>query len=600
MKIKIKNYLLALCSSITLLTNWQDVYFKGLKTILDYKLILSLILSFFLYFIFNILKKDKTKYAKITSLIFCICILVGNSYISYGTIQGLLAFKMLPWTFIKIIGYYYILVNIISYIPYASEKFQKKNDLKENKIIYFFNKHPLVMCMIVLFLSWSIYYVAFYPIVLSPDPSFQIKQFLGERTKYLDYSIQLNENVTITNHHPVFHTLLIGGFTKLGIILGNDNFGLFLYSLLQGIFMAFTLSKTICLLKEKKVKNRYLFIMLAIYAFVPMFPLYAINGNKDVYYSLFVLWLFMFLFKYIDCPEDKKLSIKESILWFIILIFISLFRNNGIYLVILIFPFVLFLKKVNYRYILVVFISVITIFFSYEKIFLPAIGITAGSVREKLSIFFQQTARYVINHENELTNEDKKVISTIVDYDNMKEYYDPEISDPVKNTFNKYASDKDLNNYFKVWFKGLVNHPMTYVDATLNNVYGYFDPEANNWYIYTKYDTRITNLVDYHYNNLDSLRNILKNYATFFPFIPIIGLISNIGFSSWIFIAMGIWLVFNKKYKYIIVLFPAYISLLVCIASPVNTYFRYAMPYVFAVPFIVGVWFYINKKRISK
>ena len=231
---------------------------------------------------------------------------------------------------------------------------------------------------------------------------------------------------------------------------------------------------------------------------------------------------------------------------------------------------------------------------------MPKIGITKGSIRETLSIFFQQTARFVINHEEELSNKDKEVIGTIIDYDNIKEGYKPEISDPIKNTFNKYATDEDLKAYFGVWFKGLIKHPITYIDATLNNIYGYFDPEDINWYIYTKYDTRITNLVDYHYNDLSLLRLVLKNWGEAFIYIPIIGLISNIGFSTWIILAMGFWLCMQKQKKYAIILIPAYVSLLVCMASPVNTYFRYAMPYVFAIPFIVGVWLYINKKRISK
>ena len=43
----------------------------------------------------------------------------------------------------------------------------------------------------------------------------------------------------------------------------------------------------------------------------------------------------------------------------------------------------------------------------------------------------------------------------------------------------------------------------------------------------------------------------------------------------------------RKMKKYIIVLSPLLVSLLVCIASPVNTYFRYAMPYVFVMPALV-------------
>lgn len=599
MKLKIKNILFALFSSITLLLDWKMLYTKGISSIINYQLILIVIFAFILYKVINLFNIEKNKYNKILSLFFSVFILIGNSYINYGTIKAIYKLEMIVWTIIKYIGFYNLISFIISLIQKYFNKWYLKKDIKNNRLVKLFNKHPLLFCIITIALSWSIYYVAFYPIILSPDPSFQIKQFLGERTKYLDYSININDNVTITNHHPVFHTLLIGGATKLGVMMNNVNLGLFIYSLVQGLFMAFTLSKTICVLKEKKIKNKYLFIMLGIYSLVPMFPLYAINGNKDVYYSMFILWLLMLLFKYIDSKEEK-LKLKECLSWFIVLLFICLFRNNGIYVVIILLPFIIFYKKINLKRMLVTFLSVILLFSSYQNILLPSLGITKGSVRESLSIFFQQTSRYVINHEDELSSKDKKIIGTIIDYDNIKKGYKPEISDPIKNTFNKYATSKDLTSYFKVWFKGLVKHPITYVDATLNNIYGYFDPEDINWYIYTNYDTRITNLVDYHYNNLDSLRVVLSCWGNSFRYIPIIGFVSNIGFSTWIILAMGLWLYLNNLKKYIIVLIPTYVSLLVCMASPVNTYFRYAMPYVFAIPFIVGIWFYTNKKRISK
>ncbi|MBE6155170.1 MAG: hypothetical protein E7164_00230 [Firmicutes bacterium] len=600
MKNKIINYILALFSAITLITNWNSVYFNGWKAFVDYKIILILFLSFLLSVVYKKYSFEKTTLAKILAIIFSFCLLVGNCYLSYGTIAGLYQNNMILWSIIKMFGYYqmlYFIINSLIHYDYHSLMINIKD---KNILVKRFSNHPLITCLCVLFTCWSIYYIAFYPIVLSPDPSYQIKQFLGERTKYLDYSVTLNDKVTITNHHPVFHTILIGGLTKFGMVIGNDNLGLFMYSLLQGVFMAFTLSQTICLLKKKGVGNKYLLLMLAIYALVPMFPLYALNGNKDVYYSLLMIWLLMLLFEYVDSPKMRKMSWQEWWKWFIILFFICLFRNNGIYIAIFLFPFILFYKKINIKKIATVFAAVICLFFSYQKFLLPALGITAGSVREKMSIFFQQTARYVINHEDELSSDDKKAISAIIDYDKIKSSYNPLISDPIKNTYNKYATSQDMKNYFKVWLKGLINHPMTYIDATLNNVFGYFDPEDINWYTYTKYDTRITNLVNYHYNNLEGLRTFLSYYAKIFPYLPIVGLISNIGFSFWIIFAMGIWLWKQKQKSYIIILIPSYVSWLVCIASPVNTYFRYAMPYVFIIPFVVGIWFYLNKKRISE
>ena len=77
--------------------------------------------------------------------------------------------------------------------------------------------------------------------------------------------------------------------------------------------------------------------------------------------------------------------------------------------------------------------------------------ITSGSIRETLSIPFQQTARYVKYHSDDLTQEDIIVIDKVLGYDDLAERYDPEISDPVKNKFNKYTSNGELMDYLKDW-----------------------------------------------------------------------------------------------------------------------------------------------------
>ena len=138
-----------------------------------------------------------------------------------------------------------------------------------------------------------------------------------------------------------------------------------------------------------------------------------------------------------------------------------------------------------------------------------------------------------------------------------------------------------MKDYFGVWLKGLFKHPDTYIEATMNNVYGYFYPNSTRWYVYYKYDDRITqnNLVDYHYNSLSSLRKGLSNFGVSFPYIPGIGLISNVGICSWILFLLCYFVTKYKKKELLIVLAPS-------IASPVNCYFRYAMPYLFGLPFL--------------
>lgn len=146
-------------------------------------------------------------------------------------------------------------------------------------------------------------------------------------------------------------------------------------------------------------------------------------------------------------------------------------------------------------------------------------------------------------------------------------------------------------SYFKVWLKGLINKPLVYVEATLHNIYGYFSPQKTNWYLYYNYNDIITQngLVNYHYNDFEILRNFLAIFGQAFLYIPLVGLISNIGFNVWLLLALAFYSIIKNKKELLIVLSPLLVSLLICIASPVNTYFRYAMPYIFIMPFIFNL-----------
>lgn len=536
-----------------------------------------IIYSCFILYKTSIEKIDKLKIFFI--LLLDIFLLISNSFIKTSSLSFI--YKNIIYNILIFILNYIILKRTLIYI----ENFIKnhKFNLKENKITKLFLEHPFIFSMCLMLIFWLIYVIAFYPIILSPDPSFQIKQFFNIKTKYADYAILLDNHVFLTNHHPVMHTLLLGGCLSLGRILINDNFGLFLFSFIQLILLSSILAYTIKYLKDNKVSNKICFIILIIYCLTPMFPLYALSGVKDTIYTCFVILYVLLIDKII---RNKEVTIKNLLLILVISILVALFRNNGIYVLILSFPLLIIYCKNYWKPLLLVFVSIIVIYGSYSKIILPYFKITDGSIREVLSIPFQQTARYVKYYSNDLSKKDIKTIDKVLEYDTLAKRYNPTISDPVKNGYNKYTTKKELLAYFKVWFKCFFKHPLVYIEATLNNIYGYFSPQATNWYVYYKYDTRITedNLVNYHYNNLEALRNLLANYAKMFPYIPIIGLLCNIGFNTWLLIGLSIYSIIKKKSKYLIVLSPLLVTLLVCVASPVNTYFRYTMPYVFIMP----------------
>lgn len=468
----------------------------------------------------------------------------------------------------------------------------KENKPPKNKLLKLFNEHPFIFSLICMILGWSIYIIAFYPTLMAPDPANQILQFFGIDNYYSHISIMLDESVIITNHHPVLHTLLIGSCVKLGTLIGSVNIGLFIYTCLQTLILASTLSYTISFLKSRGLKRKYLIAILIIYTFVPVFPMYAIVPVKDVIFGCLIILYIIEIYKYVVIKE--KPNILKTI---ILLILIMLFRNNGFHIIILSLPFLLIPKNTGRKRILFLVIFTLAFNYTYNNVLLPYFKITPSSPREKLSIPFQQTARLVRDHEESITESDKEIIDKILIYDTLKERYDPEFADPVKNKFNKFTTEEDLKNYYKVWFNGLKKEPITYIEATLENTYGYYYPFKTDWYIYSKYKTKLKeNGFDYHWNGLNHLRKSLVNFGKIFPYIPPIGLIVNIGFSTWVIMFMISYLIKIKRYKEILIFTPSIVAFMVCIASPVNTYFRYALPNVFAIELLIGLFISIIRK----
>ena len=530
----------------------------------------------------------------ILSLLYSIFCVIGNSFVKSSSLNYIKSnFITSVLTFIALFVIFFIILHyIILFIETKKKKNNKKNSKVINCRIYkLFDKHTFLFCFVVLIICLLPYIIAFYPVILSPDPSFQIKQFFGIPNKYSTYNVLLDPNVIITNHHPVVHTLLLGSCLKIGNMIGNDNLGLFLYSIIQIAILASVLSYVVKFLKELKLNTKFVIGALLVFALVPAFPIYSMSAVKDVIFGSLIILYIIALYK---VSKTDNLNVKNLIKLIILMILIVLFRNNGIHTLLLSFPFLIFLKKGNHfrKKVLLVVIIIFGFNYSYNNVILPYFKITPTSVREMLSIPFQQTARYVKEHSDEVTVEEKKAIDKILTYDTLANRYNPELADPVKNEYNKYATSEDLKEYFKVWFKQFTKHPGVYIESTLNNTYGYFYPLKTSWYFHSRHDTRIVeDGFKYSYSHsLKAVRDTLSSFGNVFPYIPLIGLLINIGFNTWILLFMLFYLIYKKKYSAIIYLLPSLVLLLICFASPANTYFRYALPFIFALPLNVGLF----------
>jgi hypothetical protein len=217
---------------------------------------------------------------------------------------------------------------------------------------------------------------------------------------------------------------------------------------------------------------------------------------------------------------------------------------------------------------------------------------SSKSVGEMMSIPFQQIARYVKYYDDEISEQDKEIIDSVLQYEKLKERYTSVISDPVKNTYRRTGITLD---FFKVWFKFLLKHPKTYIESFICNTYSYYYPNGESTSKPMVYDyieetvTVNTGYFDIHYfSDNSSIRKMFDSFLKLLNAFPGIGIIFHQGFYTWIVMVYLLYVVQRRINCGVLSAIPVILHFLVCIASPVNGYFRYFMPIVFLVPFVMA------------
>ena len=140
---------------------------------------------------YQMLKKDNNKNnisIRLLSSIFSIFFVLGESYrlanswkLVFGNVLSIIA------SIIIFLGYYFLFNYILKHIYKFLDNYKPKKEHANknskikifNKIKNTFNNHPFIFSLCTILIGWLIYIIAFYPAILSPDPSFQIKQFFG-------------------------------------------------------------------------------------------------------------------------------------------------------------------------------------------------------------------------------------------------------------------------------------------------------------------------------------------------------------------------------------------------------------------------------------
>lgn len=501
-----------------------------------------------------------------------------------GTVQFIKGLFVFCGLFLLFEGLIRFLVSL--FIQYCGRK-------TENWFgIIFDKRHSGVIIAAILLIAWLPTIAAYYPAVFMGDSEDIIYMAYNYPSGIETSVLPLREGCYVTNHHPVIYTVYVSLILHTVRALGGSyNLGIFFCAAIQSILTLCVLTYS-CMYCAYQLRNQKLaFAAVLFYALFPLIPKYAVMISKDTFFAdLLLLWA-IFIHKAVNTEKNMAALVLTSA-------GVVLIRKNGVYIIILTLIFTMVLYKNFWKRCLLVLAAVMAVNVLYSNVVLPVAGIPDGSIREMLSVPFQQTARYVKYHADEVTQEERLAIDGVLDYDRLAEIYGGGLSDPVKNTYKKYAGSRELKAYFAAWLQMLFKHPETYAAAFLNNYYGYFYLVVNDAMKLAR--TSVGSMANvnrdgyFDFSHLydgfhEKLRDALTFYDLVWMQVPVINLFMTSAFYVWVVIAT-FFLNWIRRDKAAVV--PAFLYLaliLTVLVGPSNAinYERYVFPCILAMPFLL-------------
>jgi len=552
-------------------------------------------------------------------LLFALFSVYGSSYEAHNSaIQLLKTTRGLIKNVLAIAGYTIFFSYVLRFLYHSLNNIMLRKTGDVNEKISF---KSLAIVTGSLLICWAPFIITHYPGILTGDSTSQLLQFVGIKdSTYQLLASPLSQTVFLNDSHPVSTTFLLGWFYRFGNLIGSQNVGMFIYIILQSIILAGALGYSLLLACKKALPNYLIYSAFVCFAFLPVFPLYASvilpkNTLSTGIYLLFIITLYQLIYE----RDSKMTNVRTLIVFGALELLLMLFIKTGFYVVLFTALALCIYGRKYWKYMLCATLIPLFIFkVLFTGMLLPALDISPGKSAELYSIPFQQTARYVIEHGDEVTPAEKTAINHVLKYDQLASNYKPTLSDGIKDlSYRPERSGAELKAYFIVWGKQFLKHPLTYVSATYNNQYRYFQINNPGKIAYSMTSSKDKQRIlregkmRAHLYRVEGSKQfaistprafkisseIVEGAERLIMHLPGFNFLSSLGSYGVIYLTLIAFAALKRMKKYLLLMIPTMTNYLILIASPYSAQ-RYLLPVIYTLFIFIVVYIEeVNRSR---
>ncbi len=460
------------------------------------------------------------------------------------------------------------------------------------------NARSILLFAAIMALFWLPWAIANFPGSTYWDTYYQMYQVYPENhpisiIPWEEIAGKTHTDAYLVDHHPVFTTLVYGAFALASDMLTGDWMaGVFCFTTLQGLAHVFVFTLSVAYLRHIGCPNVVCLGCYLYFCVAPFISTWALCMVKDSFFGLFFM-LYMLLLCEIVRTQGTALSRKSIVVALCICaLMLCLTKKTGLFVVV---PTAVVLAALYRTHVLAALLQgvacVAIMCLVLPLIVFPAFNVAPGGAQEALGPLFQQTARVVKDHPEDVTAHEEDAIREVLDFDKLADEYAFDFEDAVKYRYDLDASGEDIAAYLQVYISQGLRHPDSYFGAWMGLAGFYVAPCAYANIRMVTVDTKMGSPARpmlWNPDELDGYRLAMDGAYRTVASIPILDLpLLIVTYAFWL-PSICLFVALARRVKIGVLFVPFVVLLGFCIIAPVYDA-RYVVPIFDAIPLLFAM-----------